>query len=185
MHTKGIIFDFVKTQRVFMGADREKKNACSIIVTDKIFATLDNDKRPHIRAAIYSFPSVISLSGIVEGPAKPKEFYAYKQRYSALGVWPLRESQVKKKFKHQFIDYPDPRMTEVVEGYISQAIFFYITGNPYCETRACRLFNAHWQKDLLYAQIRYGKFCKEHTKVLAGIKKLNKPNLPCRSRPAR
>lgn len=170
VHTKGIIFDFTGTQRAFSNTYREPKNTCNIILTDKIFATLDDDKRPHIRAAIYSFPSVISLVGIIEGPAKPREFYIYKQRYSALGVWQLEESEIKGRFKNQFIDYQDPRMTEVVKGYIAQAVFFYMTGNPFCENRNCRLFNAHWQKDLIYSQIACGRFCRQHSRILDGIK---------------
>lgn len=171
VQTKGIIFDPLGTQRVFLSAYPQAPDARNIILTDKIFASFDDDKWPHIRAAIYSYPCVISLSGIVEGPAKPREFYLYKQRYSALGTWPLEEAGVRRKFKGQFIDYQDPRMSEVVKGYIAQAVFFYMTGDPFCENKACRLFNAHWQKDLIYSQVTRGKFCRQHNKVLKSIKR--------------
>lgn len=169
VQTNGLLFDFMATQKSFEHLCSE--DSCDIILTDTLFATLDEDKRPHIRASIYTFPCVISTSGIVEGPAKPKEFYVYKQKYSSLGVWELRENQIKQKFKRQFIDYQDNRITEVIKGYIAQAIFFYITGEPFCDKQSCRLFNAHWQSDLIYSQIKSGKFCRYHEGLLRRIKK--------------
>jgi len=169
VQTDGLLFDFIGTQRLFN--DKQLKNSFPIVLTNKIFATLDENRRPHIRASIYSIPSVISLEGIIQGPAKPKEFYINKQRYVSLGVWDLKEHQLKKKFKDQFIDYQDKRLTEVLKGYIAQALFFYIVGNPFCDKKSCRLFNAHWQKDLIYSQITKGTFCKDHQNVL---KKINK-----------
>lgn len=139
------------------------ENTCHIILTNRLFATIDGiDNRPHIRAGIYSIPSVISIPGIVEGPAKPKEYYLYKQKYQQLGIWEKEEANVKKRFKGTFIDYNDKRMTEVVKGYIAQAIFFFMCGEPFCENRNCRLYNAHWQADLINAQVKKGTFCKKH-----------------------
>ncbi len=147
------------------------KDSCHIVVTNKLFATPGEDKRLHIRASIYSIPSVISTSGIVEGPAKPREFYVYKQKYSSFGVWELKEEQIKRKFRGLFIDYKDLRITEVIKGYIAQALFFYINEEPFCDKTSCRLFNAHWQKDLIYSQVRSGKFCKHHGNILKNIRK--------------
>lgn len=141
------------------------------MLSDKVFITLDDFKRPHIRASIYSSPSVISIPGIVEGPAKPREFYLYKQRYAALRIWELKEDEVKKKFKKQFIDYGDKRLTEVIKGYIAQAIFFYMTEDPFCSKKFCRLYNAHWQKDMIYAQITSGRFCRHHAGMLEKIRR--------------
>ena len=169
--TKGLLFDFIGTQDLFSKLKQSKlKDSCHIILTDKLFFTIADDKRPHIRSIICSYPSVISTSGIVEGPAKPKEFYLYKQKYSQLGVWEIEEEGVKKKFKGKFIDYADRRINEVLKGYISQALFYYITGNPFCEKKGCRLYNAHWQEDLICAQIKKGSFCIEHKRVMQKIK---------------
>lgn len=170
VQTKGLLFDLLGTQKCFNGVG---KDSCHTVVTDKIFATIGEDKRPHIRASIYSIPSIISVSGIVEGPAKPREFYLYKQKYNSLGAWELKEPQIKKKFKGQFIDYQDARLTEVIKGYIAQALFFYVTGEAFCGKKSCRLFNAHWQKDLIYSQIKCGKFCKSHGHLLENIRKIS------------
>ena len=167
----GLLFDFPGTRRAFEALKYSKdKNSCHIILTNKLFATLGDDRRPHIRASIYGFPSVISTAGIVEGPAKPKEFYLYKQKYTQLGVWEVEEAKIKQKFKARFIDYDDTRITEVLKGYVAQGLFFYMKGEPFCQKRGCRLFNAHWQEDLIYSQIKSAKFCPEHKKLLKQIK---------------
>lgn len=171
VQTRGILFDPIKTEQSFHKTAFKHEDACCIILTDRLFATYDEDKKLHIRASIYSFPSIISLSGIVEGPAKPKEYYVYKDKFSKLGVWPMEELKIKKKFQSHFIDYEDKRMTEVLKGYISQAVFFYLTGQPFCRDKRCRLFNAHWQEDLIYSQIKIGKFCAFHKRILNSLEK--------------
>lgn len=171
VHTRGILLDFIATKKAFDAVKYSKTaDSSCIILTDKLFATLEIDGRPHIRASIYSFPSIISASGIVEGPAKPKEYYLYKQRYTQLGIWETQEAKLKRKFKARFIDYGERRINEVLKGYIAQGLFFYITGEPFCKQKSCRLYNAHWQEDLIYAQIKIGKFCKKHQKLLEKLK---------------
>ena len=171
IQTKGLAFDPVNTRRLFEKI-RFKKSDIDILLTDKLIATYDDsDKRLHLRAAIFGYPSVVSLSGIVEAPAKPREYYLQKQKYSQLKVWGLKEEEVKRKFKNRFIDYQDTRLTEVLKGYIAQAVFFSHTGDPFCEKKTCRLFNAHWQEDLIKAQIKSGNFCNFHKEKLNKIKR--------------
>lgn len=171
VETRGLLFDFIATQKAFGALKYSKdKNSCHIILTNTLFASLDVDNRPHIRSGIYSFPSVISASGTVEGPAKPRQYYFYKQKYVQLGIWVREEHKVKQKFKGRFIDYEDKRINEALKGYIAQALFFYITGEPFCAQKACRLYNAHWQQDLIYSQIKKGKLCRFHAGQLKNIR---------------
>ena len=170
--TEGLLFWFLGTQRNFKKLRYANvKDSCQIILTNKLFATFGDDRRPHIRTAIFGYPCIISTSGIVEGPAKPKEFYLYKHKYTQLGIWDIEEVQTKRKFKARFIDYADKRMNEVLKGYIAQSLFFYFTGEPFCQKRGCRLFNAHWQEDLIYSQIKSGEFCGWHKRALEEIRK--------------
>ena len=172
VEAKGLLFDPLATKGSFDKAAIKDKKACHILLTDRLIANYDEHKTNfHIRAAIYGDPSVISLSGIVEGPAKPKGYYVYKERFTKLGVWQLEEPEVKKKFKSRFIDYGDKRLNEALKGYVSQAIFFYMTGDPFCGQKKCRLFNSHWQKDLIYSQVRIEKFCTSHEKLLKSLRK--------------
>ena len=142
-----------------------------IIFTNQLFTTWeDDDRRYHTRASIYGFPSIISTSGIVEAPAKPREFYLLKQQYGIVGRDDLAIAEFKKKFKGRFIDYNDPRMTEVCKGYTAQALFFHITGEPFCEDKGCRLFNAHWQEELIYSQLKSPyEFCEAHTDMMKNL----------------
>lgn len=173
VQTNGLLLDFLATQRNFEKLEHSnRKNSCYIILTRKLFATPDMGNRLHIRASIYGAPSVISTSGIVEGPAKPKEYYIYKQKYSQLGLWEIKEEELKRKFKGRFVEYQDRRLTGALKGYIAQALFFYLTGEPFCQKKNCRLYNAHWQEELIYAQIKVGRFCVRHKKIL---KELIKP----------
>lgn len=88
-----------------------------------------------------------------------------------MGIWELEEDKLKKKFKGRFMDYEDKRISEVIKGYIAQAIIYYITGEPFCPQKGCRLFNAHWQEDLIYAQVKKKRFCRRHSAVLDKIRK--------------
>jgi hypothetical protein len=106
------------------------------------------------------FPTLISTTGIVEAPAKPREFYLKKQ----FGIDPLL---LKENFKGRFIDYEDTRLIEAMKGYVMQAFFFHLTGNPFCEDPRCRLYNVHWQEEVIRAQIESGyEFCESHNKIL-------------------
>ena len=73
---------------------------------------------------------------------------------------------IKKKYRNQFLDYHDKRTSKIIEGYLLQAIFYYITGDPFCKNLDCRLNNAHWQKDLLYSQLEFGRLCDKHHLIL-------------------
>ncbi|MEK6545161.1 MAG: DUF6775 family putative metallopeptidase [Nitrospinota bacterium] len=139
-----------------------------IIFTNQLFATWEgDDRRYHTRASIYGFPSIISTSGIVEAPAKPREFYLLKQQYGVIGRDDLALSEFKRKFKGIFIDYNEPRLTDVSKGYTAQALFFHITGEPFCDDKGCRLFNAHWQEELIYSQLESPyEFCEKHAGIL-------------------
>jgi hypothetical protein len=113
---------------------------------------------------LYPVPAIISTTGLVEAPAKPREFYLAKQQYEKLGK---DLTELKHQFQGSFIDYGDRRLTEVAKGYAMQAVFYFLAGDPFCEDKGCRLYNAHWQEELIFAQLESGyEFCPRHTEVL-------------------
>jgi len=142
-----------------------------IVFTNQLIATWeDDDSRYHSRSSVYGFPSIISTAGIVEAPAKPREFYLMKQQYGIIGRDDLALAEFKNKFEGRFIEYNDPRMTEVCKGYTAQALFFHITGEPFCQDKGCRLFNAHWQEELIYSQLESPyEFCDKHANILHNL----------------
>ena len=160
----GILYDGFGLLRVFpslISEDERNVDHCHIIFTNQLLGTWDgNDRRYHARVSVYGFPCVVSTTGVVEGPAKPREFYLKRQ----LGI-PIEI--LKSEFKGRFIDHGDPRLTEVMKGYAMQAVFFHKTGNPFCGDPDCRLYNAHWQEELIRAQLdgKY-EFCRAHRESL-------------------
>ena len=104
---------------------------------------------------------------MIEAPAKPKQYYLdLMTEFSE-----ERLKEIKKKYKGEFLEYHDPRLSEIAEGYLLQAVMYYETGEAFCEHKDCRLFNAHWQKDLFFSQLENKKFCDKHQNILAKLKK--------------
>ena len=170
LKAQGILYDGFKLQRIYKKLISDKFlnfDYIHIIFTDRLISSFDqNDRRYHARAIICGYPSIISTSGIVEAPAKPKEFYRLKQKLFGLGNSELLLEELKTQFKGRFIDYDDSRIIEVLKGYVMQSIFYHLTGSPFCEDKSCRLFNAHWQEEMIEAQIGVGELCLEHQKIL-------------------
>jgi hypothetical protein len=139
-------------------------NELHVIFTNKLTVTFDNDDfRYHARAIINSNPTIISTTGIIEAPAKPKQYYL--DLMTSFSEDKIKE--IKEKHKGEFLEYHDSRLNEIIEGYLLQAIVYYETGEVFCKYRECRLFNAHWQKDLFYSQIESKKICDRHLQIIS------------------
>jgi hypothetical protein len=162
-----IMYDGFELQKIVLKLISEKENSSGdfhIVFTNRLTCTYDlNDYRYHGRAVICSNPSIISTTGIIEAPAKPREYYMELISNMAQG---LNVESLKKKYQGTYLEYHDKRISTVVEGYAMQALFYYLTGDAFCEQGNCRLFNPHWQRDLLRSQIEIGKLCEKHQKIL-------------------
>ena len=176
MNTTTKVEDAQKISEVFMydGFELQKilrylndDRALHIIITNRLTCTFDeNDERYHARAVICANPAIISTTGIIEAPAKPKEYYFEVMSLKEQG---LDTKSAKEKYKDEFLEYNDKRLTKIVEGYILQVIFYNITGESFCENIECRLNNAHWQKDLLFSQLEISKLCQKHNEILSNL----------------
>ncbi len=126
-----------------------------IYLSDQLFATFEG--RWHIRVIILGIPVVISVPGIVYGPARSREYYVSTQ----MGIPETDEDYIKEK---------DSRKTEVLKGYLLQAIYFYkclLEGKKFrfCEDKTCALYNSHWQREIFSAQLKHD-FCEKHLKEI-------------------
>lgn len=157
----GVLYDGFSLLDVFLRfIPPSEFDHCHVVFTNQLLATWDgSDLRFHARVSVYGFPTIISTTGIVEAPAKPREFYLRRQ----LGEDPM---SLKEEFEGRFIDYDDLRMTEVMKGYVLQAVFFHLTGDPFCEDNSCRLYNAHWQEEVIQAQLSGQDLCPRHRAIL-------------------
>jgi len=172
----GLLYDGFKLQAVlreFIPEGEFDIGHAHIAFTNRLFGTFDEgDRRYHARVSVYGFPSLISTTGIVEAPARPKEFYVLKRRYAALGGTDAQLEELKEKFRGRFIDYDDERLTEVMKGYVMQAVFYHLKLDPFCGDKRCRLWNAHWQEEMLEAQHSQPEFCEQHERELAQFRGL-------------
>jgi hypothetical protein len=141
-------------------------DAIHIAFTNRLLATLEpGDRRHHLRTIICGAPCIISTTGLVEAPARPREFYVARQALGDLAAGPAYEA-LKRQFAGRFLEHDDERLTEVVKGYALQALAYYVTGEPFCADPRCRLYNAHWQEEMLAAQLG-GGICERHRKAFA------------------
>ncbi len=164
----GVLYEGLALQRIFrelIPREERSLNLVHIVFTNRLLATWEAaDRRYHARTSLYGLPSIISTTGIVEAPAKPREYYLRKQQCEIIGKDP---QELKESFRGRFIDYDDERLTEVVKGYAMQAVFYSLIGNPFCQDRGCRLYNAHWQEELVFAQLESQyEFCPRHAGLL-------------------
>jgi hypothetical protein len=165
-----IMYDGFEVQKVLtelIPNEERTSDLFHIFFTNKLTCTYDcNDYRYHGRALIGANPSIISTTGIIEAPAKPREYYLDLISNFTQGI---NVESIKQKYKGTYLEYNDIRLSKIIEGYLLQAIFYFETAQAFCDKKECRLFNAHWQKDLLYSQLEIGKLCEEHQQVLKKI----------------
>ncbi len=161
------IYDGFELQNIIIKNIPITGKVLHIILTNKITATFDeSDFRYHARALISSNPTIISTTGIIEAPAKPKKYYL--ELMTSFSKDKIKE--IREKYQGEFLEYHDLRLNEIIEGYLLQSIVYYKTGEIFCKDRNCRLFNAHWQKDLLHSQIENKTICQKHMKIINQIK---------------
>jgi len=143
------------------------ENILHIIFTNKLIGTFDfDDYKYHARAWVGSNPIIISTTGIIEAPAKPKQYYMDLVTNFSNEL----EETIREKYKGEFLEYDDDRLPKIIEGYLLQSIMYYETGDAFCNDIKCRLFNAHWQKDLFISQIKNQSLCNQHSKILNEMK---------------
>ncbi len=172
----GIPYDGFGLQRLFQGLlppATLRLDRVHIVFTNRTIGTWDDDdKRYHLRAIVLGIPALISTTGLVEAPAKPREFYLARQQIALAARSELTHALLKERFKGQFLDHDDDRLTEVAKGYAMQAVIYQTTGEAFCTDQDCRLFNAHWQAELIRAQLKgLPEYCARHDQVLEELRR--------------
>jgi hypothetical protein len=169
----GVLYDGVRLLAICRDALPPKERTLAVAhvaFTSRLPGTFDDaDRRYHARSVVLGFPSIVSTSGLVEAPAKPREFYVVK-RGLRIDSADARYEALKEQFAGRFVDFDDPRLTAIAKGYVLQALFYQITGEPFCDDPDCVLFNAHWQEELLHAQVESGLLCGRHRKVAEALR---------------
>ena len=153
----GVVYDGCELQWLAAGLLRGGAEAIHLWLTERLFATWDDDdRRYHLRVILCGVPTMVSTTGMVRAPARERSYYLSR----SLGVRPEEAATA------DFLDHEDPRTADVVKGYAMQAVFYALTGEPFCDDSACRLFNAHWQSEMLAAQLQGDDYCRRHRDAL-------------------
>lgn len=160
-------------------ADPRRGHTLDIILTDILACTFDHtDNRYHARTIIGANPVVISIQGIVDGPARSREYHIKRMIDYAVashGGPNFNADKNQKTDMHacKYITRNDSRISQVVQGLLLQSVVYYETGQAFCTDSACRMYNAHWQSDLVRTQITNPKLCAMHEKVIHRMQKRN------------
>lgn len=164
-------FELMEALAQLIPPDKRSLAHLHIVFTNQLIGTFDtSNRRYHARVCTLGWPCLISTSGIVEAPAKPREYYILRQQFVALGMADAAATALEPELRGRFIEHDDERLTEVMKGYVAQTIFYHIFGEPFCEERDCRLYNAHWQHEVIRAQLGGPhEFCPRHRRMLEGL----------------
>ncbi len=162
----GVLYDGVQIQRALntLLPDEERGlETLHVSLLGRAIGTWgEHDGRWHKRVNVLGQPTLVSVPGLYEAPAKPEEYYKEKQRHSLLsGDTPPREI-LESRVEGEFLIENDPRTTDALKGYVLQGYHYLETGEAFCDRSGCRLFNAHYHEDLIDAQLREPEFCPEH-----------------------
>ena len=151
---------------MILDCDAADPGAFHVVLTDRLPCTYDPDgMRYHGRALVAANPALVSTTGMVEAPARPRRYCIDVMASQAAGGADLEE--IGRRYAGEFLVGGDARLAEAAYGYALQAAVHFVTGKAFCEDRNCRLYNAHWQSDLLHSQVRLGRLCGAHSAVLA------------------
>ena len=161
----GIVYDGRAVQRALNARPpgRRGLDHLHVPLVDRVLGTWgDHDGRWHKRVAVLGQPSLISVPGLYEAPAKPEAYYEEKSKHAMLtGDAPPREV-LEADVEGDFLVADDPRTTDALKGYVLAATDFVETGTAFCGDEDCRLHDAHRQPGVVRAQLRAPEFCDRH-----------------------
>jgi hypothetical protein len=167
--TYGLIYDGEKLSNLYLcllPQEERNLNCCHIIFVDQLLATFDEkNRRFHLRVGIYGYPHLISVWGLKEALAKPRNYYLKLQM--GIDTFSLEE-----EFKEKVIDIKDKKLvTEALKNYCLQAIFYQFYNEEFCSQNTCRLYNAHWQEEIISQIKNKHQLCPKHKAMLKNAAK--------------
>ncbi|MDA7940771.1 MAG: hypothetical protein MPJ06_03090 [Nitrosopumilus sp.] len=120
-----------------------------MLLTDMLVCTREGD-RIHARTMMAPSPAIVSVRGIIEGPARPPGYYADLAEFGRAG--PARG---------RYLEEGDPRIAGAACVCAYQAAAYCETGEGPCGDPGCVLYDAHLQGELL-GQAAGMRLCGRH-----------------------
>ena len=127
-----ILYDGFMMQRLLetmINENESNTDHVHIVFEDRLICTFsEEDWRYHARTIIAGSPSIISTSGIVEAPAKPKEWYIKQMRLATYDIDRDGDDEndgISSNEKEKYLDYGDYRINFSSWICSSDIIFLY------------------------------------------------------------
>jgi hypothetical protein len=164
---RGEFYDGLWIQRILYGAlavrdsGEAGRGYMHMIFTGRLFGTYDG-RRYHARVILAGSPALISTSGLVEAPAKPREYYFIKGGLLRSGQ---DVSELDRMYRGRYVEYDDPKTSSILSSYALQAVYYELTGREFCGDTGCCLYNSHWQEEVLRVQYE-GSICEKCLQAL-------------------
>lgn len=165
----GIMYDGFEFLELMRELEKGTEGEIIILITDRFIGTYsEEDMRYHLRYSVMGGRwNIISLNGFIHAPAKPKEYYiAY--RMAGDRADDLFKKDLEDVFGERILRKGDKRVNEVLKSAVFQVIFYALRGESFCEVLGCRLYNPHWQDELVVSMIKGRKevgLCEKHRKM--------------------
>jgi hypothetical protein len=112
-----ILYDGFMMQRLFdtmINENEANTDHVHIVFEDRLICTFsEEDWRYHARTILGGSPSIISTTGIIEAPAKPKEWYIKQMQIAAYGMCSddyENDSNSSSNEKEKYLEYGDYRI---------------------------------------------------------------------------
>lgn len=140
-----------------------------VIFTSHLLAAIHEPLDYSLHVAALGSPSVISTSGLVEVPDRPREYYFKRAQYAVYGA-EEHMADLAEDFADRTLGYGDPRLNDVLEGYVLMAVVYRASGEGPCHVPTCPLHAANTQEGVLAAQVgSESALCEHHTELIEQI----------------
>jgi len=170
----GILYDGAVLQWVLAELlQPEEEGACHIVFTARLFGTWGaEDRRWHAHTSLYGQPNVVSTSGLVQAPARPREYYEAQQLGTGRMVpREVVEAELRQRLSDRMLVPDDARLSRVATGYALQSLASCLTGSPFCSAPTCPLYNARRQEELIRAQCSDEScLCADHRALFDAVR---------------
>ncbi len=141
--------------RLLWNAEGSLSGVVPLVFTGRLLVTW-GERRYHARVLVGDEIVLLSTVGLIEGPARPREYYIAKAVLGGREGW---ETIADEMFEGRYLRHDDPLVTEAMKSYALQALFYAAFGQAFCEDEGCCLYNSHWQEEVLRVQVG-GTLCE-------------------------
>ena len=154
-----------------IGKDSCRLDKVNLVVTNQLIGTWEAaDNRYHARTVYCGSPAIVSVPGLSLAPAREREYYLARQGTLFLGMTGQQREELVSSYAGDFLVSSDERVNEVLKGYLMQPVAYRMTGEPFCPDGSCRLYNAHWQREMIAAQLGdEQEYCSRHQNMFINL----------------